>query len=1137
MPIEHRIRQLVEEALDSDRTPDEVCRDCPELLDDVRRQWERARAVAAEMDALFPRPDALPPDDAVFRDEETGLPRIEGYAVEAVLGRGGMGIVYRARHRKLNRPVALKMILAGAYASPPDRARFQREAEAVAALRHPNVVQVYDSGEAGGRPYFTMEFVEGGTLADKLAGTPLAARPAADLVAALAGAVQAAHACGVVHRDLKPANVLLTADGTPKVTDFGLARHVEGGPELTLSGTRVGTPSYMAPEQALGRSRAIGPASDIYALGVILYELLTGRPPFMGESAAETERQVIATDPVPPSRLNPRAPRDLETICLKCLHKDPARRYPSAAALADDLRRFLAGAPIAARRVGPLERAGKWVRRRPALTAALAGGVLLVVTVAGVGWWQIAERAAAVRATEDDLREAVEAERQSSWPTARTALERAKARLGGRDVPDLRARLDRAERALDLVARLDATRLKRATAGLRTFQWPQADRDYQTAFEAAGLGTPADPPGLVADRIRQTDVTASLVAALDDWALCTNEVARLEWVLAVARLADPGPAWHDRVRDRAVWADADALAALARDAPLDARSVPLLVVLGRHLDERGADAVGFLRWVHLAHPGDFWLNFVLAEVLAKRRNPDAIGYYRAALAVRPSAVAVYINLGKALDEQGRLTEAMDHWRHAVRVAPDATTAHHNLAVAHLRRSEVGQAVFHARRAVEADPRYGQAHAVLAHALLDQGRFAESADASDRALELLPRSDPDRNRATYVWTRSRRMLALAPRVAAVLRGTEPPADGREAAGFAELLYRTRRYAAAARMYADAFARDRALPDDADGRYRYDAACVAALAAAGAGDDAAQTEGPDQTSQRARAFAWLRAECNAWADRYERATPVDQLGVARELRRWLSDGDLAGVRDEALAALPEAERRPWQKLWTDVAGLAARDPDVKLEDARAQAARRQWAAATASYAQAFRLRPTNDGEAWFEYAAVQLLSGDRDSYRRTCAEMLQRSQLPGMRSYLVARACTLAPDAVPDLARVNSLSDREIRQSAAAFWSLTEKGALHYRAGRYQEAPPLLEKSLRAEPKPGAAVLNWLWLSLACQKLGRGDEARRWLDQAGDWLARQGTELPADAPARGLHLHNWLEAHVLRREAAEVLRAGP
>jgi eukaryotic-like serine/threonine-protein kinase len=216
MAIEQRIRQLVEEALDADRTPDEVCRDCPELLAEVRRQWDRVRTVEAEMEALFPGPDGPSPDNAAFRDEKTGLPRIEGYDVEAVLGQGGMGVVYRARHRKLNRAVALKMILAGAYASPQDRARFQREAQAVAALRHPNVVQVYDSGEAGGRPYFTMELVEGGTLADKLAGTPLAARLAAELVAALAGAVHAAHASGVVHRYLKRPTFCSPPTGRPR---------------------------------------------------------------------------------------------------------------------------------------------------------------------------------------------------------------------------------------------------------------------------------------------------------------------------------------------------------------------------------------------------------------------------------------------------------------------------------------------------------------------------------------------------------------------------------------------------------------------------------------------------------------------------------------------------------------------------------------------------------------------------------------------------------------------------------------------------------------------------------------------------------------------------------------------------------
>jgi eukaryotic-like serine/threonine-protein kinase len=300
------IRRLLLEALDSDVTPEDVCRDCPELLPAVRERWRRVHGLAAEMEALLPAPGATRLEGAGPMGGADGLPQIDGYDVEAVVRRGGMGVVYRARHRNLNRTVALKMMLTGAYAGAPDLARFCGEAAAIAALGHPHIVQVYDADDVNGRPYYTMEYVESGSLADRLSGTPFPPRQSAELVTALAEAVQFAHASGIVHRDLKPANVLVTTDGMPKVADFGLARPVEGGTGLTLSGARIGTPGYMAPEQALGRSRAIGPATDVYALGAILYELLTGRPPFKGESAAETERQVIVDDPVPPSRLNTR---------------------------------------------------------------------------------------------------------------------------------------------------------------------------------------------------------------------------------------------------------------------------------------------------------------------------------------------------------------------------------------------------------------------------------------------------------------------------------------------------------------------------------------------------------------------------------------------------------------------------------------------------------------------------------------------------------------------------------------------------------------------------------------------------------------------------------------------------------------
>jgi WD40 repeat protein len=307
---------------------------------------------------------------------------VPGYEIVRELGRGGMGVVYQARHIKLNRPVALKMILAGSHAGAADLARFQTEAEAIARLRHPNIVQVYEVGEHEGKPYFSLEFCAGGSLEKKLGGTPLPPKEAASLVEVLARAMQAAHEQHVIHRDLKPANVLLAEDGTPKITDFGLAKKLDEAGQ-TQSGAVMGTPSYMAPEQAGGKSGEIGPGADVYALGAILYECLTGRPPFKAATALDTIMQVVSDEPAAPSQLQTKTPRDLETICLKCLHKETRKRYGSARELADDLRRFLDGEPIRARPVGRVERAVKWVRRNPVVAALLAAVVLSVVGGAG----------------------------------------------------------------------------------------------------------------------------------------------------------------------------------------------------------------------------------------------------------------------------------------------------------------------------------------------------------------------------------------------------------------------------------------------------------------------------------------------------------------------------------------------------------------------------------------------------------------------------------------------------------------------------------------------------------------------------------------------------------------------------------
>jgi WD40 repeat protein len=305
---------------------------------------------------------------------------VPGYEILGVLGRGGMGVVYQARHLALKRVVALKMILAGAYAGPHELARFHSEAEAVARLQHPNIVQVFEVGESEGHPFCALEFVEGGTLAARISGQPLPATEAARLVEVLARAVQLAHSRNVVHRDLKPANVLLASDGTPKITDFGLARQMDSNSHQTQAGAIMGTPSYMAPEQASGRAHEAGPAADIYALGAILYACLTGRPPFQGQNLLETLDQVRHHEPVPPARLQHRVPLDLETICLKCLRKEPEKRYASAQELADELSRFLRGEPILARPVGRLERTWRWCRRNPSL-ALLSAGLVVVLLV------------------------------------------------------------------------------------------------------------------------------------------------------------------------------------------------------------------------------------------------------------------------------------------------------------------------------------------------------------------------------------------------------------------------------------------------------------------------------------------------------------------------------------------------------------------------------------------------------------------------------------------------------------------------------------------------------------------------------------------------------------------------------------
>ncbi len=738
MRDESRIQNLVEQALESSDPPEVVCRDAPDLLPEVRSRLMRVRSLEAELGALFPSSNAADRGGtrpSLLNDAE--LPDIPDYRVDSILGHGGVGVVYKAHHLKLKRPVAIKMLRSGAYASAAERARFRQEAEAVAALRHVNIMQVYDVGEYDGRPYFTMEFIEGGDLAQALAGMPQPAREAAAMIATLADAVQTAHDGGIVHRDLKPANVLLSANGNPKISDFGLARRLERDPSLTIAAARVGTPSYMAPEQAAGNVEAFCPSVDIYALGAMLYEMLTGRPPFRAHSASETQRQVIHEYPAPPSRLNARIPRDLETICLKCLRKEPADRYSSAGALSDDLRRFLDGRPIHARPVSRLERGLRWMRRNPAGAAFIVTAMALSTLAAAFVMREIS--LAAQRRTEEAhwkerLAFLIRIQEEGRFPEARAILDR---------VPDagsaeLRAEIERAKADIDIVERLDSIRLSRGAfmqgGGI---DYDATSRRYAATFSESGLGELHEDPRQVAARLAASPIRKAIVAALDDWATCAAADPRA-WILTVARSVDPDP-WRDRVRDQDHWADLDHLQNLAADAVVEDQPVNIMVAMGTRWRRLGGDPTAFLERVQRAYPNDFWVNFELGHLYGAGNVEAAIGYCRAALAVRPRASVAHFNLGVYVGSLGRRDEAMHYFERVIESDPNHTWARVNLGVGLLDRFRPGEALKHFEHALALDPHNTAAVAGHRHALIGLGRGAEAAAPWRAAIDADPQT--------------------------------------------------------------------------------------------------------------------------------------------------------------------------------------------------------------------------------------------------------------------------------------------------------------------------------------------------------------------------------------------------------------
>lgn len=727
MNDEARIHAILVDLMRSGATPDSVLADEPELLSQVKRRWLRIRALETEIDALFPDPAARPTQR---------LPTLANHEVLRELGRGGMGIVYEARDLRLQRSVAVKMLIAGEFAVAEQRARFQREAEAVAALAHPNVVQIHDLGECDGRPYFTMELLTGGTLAQRIAEHPLSPKEAAKLLMQLADAMATAHERCIVHRDLKPSNILFAADGLPKIVDFGLARQLAADSRLTLPDVPLGTPSYMAPEQARGDA-AIGPAADIYALGAILYESLTGVPPFRAATAAEALRRIETEDPTAPTQWDRSIPRELELITLMCLEKDPGQRYPAARALAADLRRFLFDEPIEARPIGAVTRARKWTRRHPLRASALVAVIFVLASIGGARLWWVAQRSHVANAASSELNGALEATRSEEWAAARLALERARATLGNGRFDALRERIATNESLLQMVAVFDRIRVERGTIvdgryDLETNE-RRADAAYETAFREGGFGDVlgAGDPELPARRVAESPVRRALVRALDDWAACArDDESRRNRLLEVSKRADPDPTgWRERARDAENWEDRDLLEELTSKPRFDGASIPLLLGIADRLERAGGDPVPFLRAIQQQFPADYCVNASLGLAVAESDLTGAVRYFQAAVALRPSSAVAHMNLGVAFGKNEQAVEAESELRLAITLDPTLAVAYTNLGnvlVASGRREEAIEAY---QESIRRNDRQEVVYANLGKTLLEVGR-------QDEALALL-----------------------------------------------------------------------------------------------------------------------------------------------------------------------------------------------------------------------------------------------------------------------------------------------------------------------------------------------------------------------------------------------------------------
>ena len=1149
MPGAPQVLKLLEEMLESGRTPDEVCRNCPELLPEVRERWKAFCVIDAEVKAFILEPETRPDTDVMaFEPIPDGLPRVTGYELEAVIGQGGMGVVYKARHLALKRTVALKMI-AATHSTSAERTRFRTEAEAVARLQHPNIVQIFEIGEMAGAPFIALEFVPGGSLAARLAKQTLRPRDGARVVATLAEAMHLAHSRNLVHRDLKPDNVLLAGDAKapisqcqPKVTDFGLARQLDADSSRTRVGVVMGTPSYMAPEQAEGRAHAAGPAADVYALGAILYKCVTGRPPFEGATPLETLEQVRTREPATPSSLNRLVPRDLDTICLKCLRKQPEQRYSSALDLAYDLGRFLRGEPVVARPTGAAERLRKWMRRRPA-AAGLSVAVVLLVSAGVVGVWLLSQQRTLARfrqaRTDQEVRAIIQKAQtklEAGWDAHDLAMlteaqieadqaegvahnggasaevrQEAETSQAGASEQSERARKNR--QLMDAVLEISTVENLSKHKIEGRFKDKLADDQFADAFLRWGLNVDRAPDAEVIARLRDQPgvVVQELIAALDNWSLVRRrERPSADWSrlngfayqldqnalrrrlrgLLVGRSTLRPEALASAVGAASPWqalwelkrADARAqLEGILRETDPGAELPFTVVLLADVCKVMGlpSRAESLLRQALTARPDHVVLITRLAKLLQEQgpsRYGEAIGYYRAARALRP-----YTNrsLCLALWTMGRYEEMEEFSREMIRQQPDDREYHRTLCMALISLEKFGPLEVASRKLIELEPEMALAHNALGVALAGQRHFAEAEKAYRKALVLDPDDDP------WIYNNLGMVLVELGKFeeasAAYHKGLKIQEDLQLIyINLAPLLMRQRHFDEALATYRKAVALG---PD--------------AVAYAGLGACLLNHFQDDEGAESAYREA-IAIRPNYWLANYSLGYALLRQGKHAEAADHLRHSLLQQPNDVFMTRL----------LCFALVGLG-----------RGQEAQLAWR-------QMLEAHPA-DHQACNGYPELCLFLGQEKEYRSVCTAYLERfatSTDPAI-AYKTARACLLLSSGDVELSKASALAvaasasrnrENESDHSDIEF----TKGLADYRRGRLDSAIAVMEKE---GPKIWGPAPD-LVVAMARHRQGRTADARKAFVRAmlaSDWSVAGSDNSDA-----------WIY-HTLRREAEALI----